>query len=68
MADAVRLVREIRERGTTVVFVEHIMRVVMELADRVVVLSNGQVISVGTPRDAMRHPEVVRAYLGKPLA
>jgi branched-chain amino acid transport system permease protein len=65
MADAVRLVREIREGGTTVVFVEHIMRVVMELADRVVVLSDGRVISAGTPHDAMRHPEVIRAYLGK---
>ncbi len=65
MADAARLVREIRDRGTTVVFVEHIMRVVMDLADRVVVLCNGQVIASGPPRDAMRHPDVVHAYLGK---
>ena len=49
MADATRLVRDIRERGTTVVFVEHIMRVVMDLADRVVVLDAGQVL-------AERHP------------
>lgn len=65
MADAVRLVREIRGRGTTVVFVEHVMRVVMDLADRVVVLSQGRVITSGTPRDAMRHPDVVQAYLGR---
>ena len=65
MADATRLVREIRDRGATVVFVEHVMRVVMELADRVVVLDYGQVIASGTPRDVMRHPDVVRAYLGK---
>jgi ABC-type branched-subunit amino acid transport system ATPase component/ABC-type branched-subunit amino acid transport system permease subunit len=65
MADATRLVREIRDRGATVLFVEHIMRVVMDLADRVVVLNHGQVIASGTPREVMRHPEVVRAYLGK---
>jgi branched-chain amino acid transport system permease protein len=65
MADATRLVRDIRERGTTVVFVEHIMRVVMDLADRVVVLDAGQVLAAGTPSDVLRHPDVVRTYLGK---
>ena len=65
MADATRLVRDIRDRGTTVVFVEHIMRAVMALADRVVVLDAGQVIASGAPQDVMRHPDVVRRYLGK---
>jgi branched-chain amino acid transport system permease protein len=65
MADATRLVRDIRERGTTVVFVEHIMRAVMELADRVVVLDAGQLVASGAPRDVMRNPDVVRRYLGK---
>jgi branched-chain amino acid transport system permease protein len=65
MADATALVRDIRERGTTVVFVEHIMRVVMDLADRVVVLDAGQVLASGTPAEVMRHPEVIRSYLGK---
>jgi branched-chain amino acid transport system permease protein len=65
MADATRLVRDIRERGTTVVFVEHIMRVVMDLADRVVVLDAGQVLATGTPPEVMRHPDVVQSYLGK---
>jgi branched-chain amino acid transport system permease protein len=65
MADATRLVRDIRDRGTTVVFVEHIMRAVVALADRVVVLDTGQVIAGGAPQDVMRDPEVVRRYLGK---
>jgi branched-chain amino acid transport system permease protein len=65
MADATRLVRDIRDRGTTVVFVEHIMRAVVALADRVVVLDTGQVIAGGAPQDVMRHPDVVRRYLGK---
>jgi branched-chain amino acid transport system permease protein len=68
MADATRLVRIIRDRGATVVFVEHIVRAVLELADRVVVLDAGQVIATGTPADAMRHPDVVRRYLGKAYA
>jgi branched-chain amino acid transport system permease protein len=68
MADAARLIREIRDRGTTVLFVEHVMRVVMDLTDRVVVLNYGQVIAEGTPREVMRHPDVVKAYLGKAYA
>lgn len=62
--DAVRLVRAIRDQGATVVFVEHVMRAVMQLTDRVVVLNYGRVIAAGTPEEAMRQPEVVSAYLG----
>jgi branched-chain amino acid transport system permease protein len=61
---AVRLVRAIRDQGATVVFVEHVMRAVMQLTDRVVVLNHGRVIAEGLPEEAMRQPEVVRAYLG----
>jgi ABC-type branched-subunit amino acid transport system ATPase component len=46
------------------VFVEHVMRAVMQLTDRVVVLNHGRVIAEGLPEEAMRQPEVVRAYLG----
>jgi branched-chain amino acid transport system permease protein len=67
-ASAIRLVRQIRDQGTTVLFVEHVMRVVMELADRVVVLDAGRVIAAGAPDAVMRHPEVVRVYLGTPRA
>ncbi len=66
--DAIRLIRSIREQGTSIVFVEHVMRAVMELTDRVVVLNYGRVIAEGNPAEAMRRPEVMTAYLGKPHA
>ena len=63
---AIHTIRAIRDRGATIVFVEHVMRAVMELADRMVVLNYGRVIAEGAPGDVMRRPEVVTAYLGKP--
>ena len=62
---AIALVKEIRQQGASIVFVEHLMRAVMELADRIVVLSYGRVIATGSPADVMGRTEVVEAYLGK---
>jgi branched-chain amino acid transport system permease protein len=62
---AIRTIRAIRDQGATIVFVEHVMRAVMELTDRIVVLNNGRVIAEGSPAEAMRRPEVVTAYLGR---
>ncbi|MCC6470079.1 MAG: branched-chain amino acid ABC transporter ATP-binding protein/permease [Alphaproteobacteria bacterium] len=64
MDSALSLVRAIRDRGTTIVFIEHNMRAVLSLTDRLVVLNHGQVIAAGAPRAVMRQPEVVAAYLG----
>ena len=64
MDEAIRLIRAIREQGATIVFVEHVMRAVMELTDRVVVLTHGRTIAQGSPREVMRNPEVMSAYLG----
>jgi branched-chain amino acid transport system permease protein len=62
---ALALIRDIRDGGTTIVFVEHLMRAVVALSDRVAVLNDGAVIAVGTPRETMREAEVVKVYLGK---
>ncbi len=64
MDGALRLIRTIRDQGATIVFVEHVMRAVMELTDRVVVLTYGTAIAHGVPADVMRQREVVEAYLG----
>jgi branched-chain amino acid transport system permease protein len=64
--NAVTLVREIRQRGSTIIFIEHNMRAVLELCDRLIVLNHGQVIATGMPREVMNDPAVVSAYLGTP--
>jgi branched-chain amino acid transport system permease protein len=65
IAGALRLIQQIRARGVAVLFVEHLMRAVLELCDRVVVLNEGAVIAAGSPREAMRAERVVEVYLGK---
>lgn len=64
--ELVRLIREVRDRfGLTVMLVEHQMRVVMNLAERIQVLSYGKIISEGTPDEVRADATVVEAYLGK---
>lgn len=64
--DAVALVRRIRDQGATVVFVEHVMRAVMALTDRVVIFDQGTLLAEGAAAEVMQRPEVMVAYLGQP--
>lgn len=64
----VQLVLRIRKRGISVLIVEHVMKVIMSLSDRVIVLDHGELIADGKPRDVVSRPEVLKAYFGENYA
>jgi ABC-type branched-subunit amino acid transport system ATPase component len=66
LAHSVDIVRSVRDTlGTTILWVEHVMSAVVQLAERAVVLNFGQLIADGEPEVVMRDPQVVDAYLGR---
>ena len=65
LQEAIALVRRIHELGVTLVIVEHIMEVIMTLAQRVLVFNQGRVIAQGKPHEVVRDEAVIEAYLGR---
>ena len=63
--DMIAIIKGLRDRGVTVFVIEHIMRAVMALSDRVVVIQFGEKIAEGKPEDVTRDENVIKAYLGR---
>jgi branched-chain amino acid transport system ATP-binding protein len=63
--EAIELIKQISKQGVTVLIVEHVMRVIMGLCDRVIVLHHGEKICEGTPKQVCADENVVKVYLGK---
>jgi branched-chain amino acid transport system ATP-binding protein len=65
---AINLIKEINRRGITIIIVEHIMKVVMTISNRILAINHGQPIAEGSPEEVSRNPEVIKAYLGEEYA
>ena len=68
ISDALDLIREISARGITIVIIEHLMKVVFSLSDRIMVLREGKLISEGPPDEVAADERVIEAYLGSKFA
>ncbi|MDP2158731.1 MAG: ABC transporter ATP-binding protein [Nitrospirota bacterium] len=65
LVESIEIIRKIKARGITIMIIEHHMKVIMAISDRIVVLSYGQKLAEGTPNEIGNNPLVVEAYLGE---
>jgi branched-chain amino acid transport system ATP-binding protein len=62
--EAINLIKKIRDQGVTILIVEHLMKIIMAICDRIMVLNYGQKIAEGTPKEVASNQTVIKAYLG----
>jgi len=67
MREIMTLIRSLRDDGITLLVVEHHMRAIMAICDRILVLNFGKLLADGTPKEIAGHPEVIEAYLGQSM-
>jgi branched-chain amino acid transport system ATP-binding protein len=65
ISQAMELVKRIRERGITILMIEHVMKAIMSICDRIVVLHHGEKIAEGSPEDISKNKTVIEVYLGE---
>jgi branched-chain amino acid transport system ATP-binding protein len=63
--EIIQLILELRKRGLTQMVIEHDMKAIMRISDRIVVLNSGVKLTEGTPHEVANHPDVIAAYLGE---
>ncbi|MDA8123256.1 MAG: ABC transporter ATP-binding protein [Deltaproteobacteria bacterium] len=68
LLEAIDLIRKIRDSGTTIIIIEHIMHVIMTISDRIHAINFGQTIAEGTPQEVAQNKDVIEAYLGTDYA
>jgi branched-chain amino acid transport system ATP-binding protein len=66
--EAINLIHELRDSGITIVMIEHVMRVILGVSDRIVVLDHGEKIAEGSPEEVVRDRRVIESYLGERYA
>src|SRR5262249_61644614 len=64
IASGMALLRSLRDAGITMLVIEHVMKAIKEISDRLIVLHHGRLLAEGRPADVASHPEVLREYLG----
>ena len=65
LAEVMKLIFKIRDKGITIIAIEHVVKMIMGICDRIAVLDHGEKIAEGTPQEIARDPRVIKAYLGE---